>query len=348
MSYWLYQHLGNLAPPELAEERLLAEISAGDEDGGPRLREFAHAADRESAASRWAFHRDFGRSRLVVVDSRAARVLADGRRDMVDDEEWDWIVEHARGDYDHLIIASTLPVFMTPGDPRPRGVERGGLRGRLGRPRRPRRREAAARRSTSSTGRRSSARSGRWSSCCTSSPRDRIRRRRSRSSAATCTPPTSPRSHLGERQRSRVYQVVCSPFRNPLRAAGAPRHQALQHARRRDRQPAPRARCGRPAARRELAPRLARRSTTRSPCSSSTSGRRSSRSGAARPRTTRARRSRSSTSAISRRSGLRGDRRPGVHRHADLHGARAPPRCARSAPSCGRRRRSRTAPCGRA
>jgi PhoD-like phosphatase len=114
MSYWLYQHLGNLAPPELAEEALLSELRS-DEDGGPRLRAFAHMADRESAASRWAFHRDFGKTRLVVVDSRAARVLADGRRDMVDEEEWDWIVEHARGDYDHLIVASTLPVFMTGG-----------------------------------------------------------------------------------------------------------------------------------------------------------------------------------------------------------------------------------------
>ena len=50
-----------------------------------------------------------------MIDSRAARVLAEGRRDMVDDEEWQWIAEHARGAFDHLIIASTLPVFMTPG-----------------------------------------------------------------------------------------------------------------------------------------------------------------------------------------------------------------------------------------
>ena len=114
MAYWLYQHLGNLAPAELAEERLPAELQA-DEDGGPRLRRFARMADRESAASRWAFARDFGRSRLVVIDSRAARVLGGGRRDMVDDEEWRWIAERARGRYDHLIIASTLPVFMTKG-----------------------------------------------------------------------------------------------------------------------------------------------------------------------------------------------------------------------------------------
>src|SRR5204862_140782 len=63
----------------------------------------------------WAFGRDFGRSRLVVIDSRAARVLGGGRRDMVDNEEWRWISEQAHGSYDHLIIASTLPVFMTKG-----------------------------------------------------------------------------------------------------------------------------------------------------------------------------------------------------------------------------------------
>ena len=113
MAYWIYQHLGNLAPPELATDEIVAQVIAAP-DAGPPLRAFGHVADRESAASRWAYHRDFGRSRLVVVDSRAARVLGDGRRDMVDADEWDWIVEHARGDYDHLIIASTLPVFMLP------------------------------------------------------------------------------------------------------------------------------------------------------------------------------------------------------------------------------------------
>jgi hypothetical protein len=111
MAYWLYQHLGNLAPPELAEEPLYAGLLA-DTDGGPRLRRFATAADRTTTAARFAFHRDFGRSRLVVVDSRAARELTPGARSMVDDEEWQWIDEHTRGDYDHLIIASTLPVFM--------------------------------------------------------------------------------------------------------------------------------------------------------------------------------------------------------------------------------------------
>ena len=34
---------------------------------------------------------------------------------MIDDEEWDWIVEHSTGAFDHLVIASTLPVFLPTG-----------------------------------------------------------------------------------------------------------------------------------------------------------------------------------------------------------------------------------------
>ena len=114
MSYWLYQHIGNLSPPELAEEMLLRVVGE-DEDAGARLRAHARQWDRESAATRWTYYRDFGRSRLLVIDSRAARVTVEGRRDMVDEEEWEWIAEHARGRFDHLILATTLPVFLPPG-----------------------------------------------------------------------------------------------------------------------------------------------------------------------------------------------------------------------------------------
>jgi hypothetical protein len=114
MSYWLYQHIGNLSPPQLAEDELLPLVRA-DDDAGPRLREAARRWDREHAHSRWAYYRDFGDSRLIVIDSRAARVLDEQRREMIDESEWDWIVEHARGEFDHLVLASTLPVFMPKG-----------------------------------------------------------------------------------------------------------------------------------------------------------------------------------------------------------------------------------------
>lgn len=113
-AYWIYQHLGNLAPPELADEAMFRRVFEVD-DAGSMLREQSRQWDRESAESRWAYHRDFGRSRLLVVDSRAARVLDDGHRQMIDKGEWEWIREHARGDFDHLVIVSTLPFFLPHG-----------------------------------------------------------------------------------------------------------------------------------------------------------------------------------------------------------------------------------------
>ena len=114
MAYWIYQHLGNLSPPELDADTTLPQVKE-ERDAGQLLRRLAHTWDRESAASRWAFYRDFGDTRLLVLDSRAARVLSDGRREMVDDEEWDWIVDHSSGAFDHVVVASTLPVFLPSG-----------------------------------------------------------------------------------------------------------------------------------------------------------------------------------------------------------------------------------------
>jgi hypothetical protein len=114
MAYFLYQHLGNLSPPELAADSFVRELQ-GDDDGGPRLRERARRWDEDRASSRWAYHRDFANSRLLVLDSRAARIVVEGRRQMMAQDEWDWIVEHAHGDFDHLVIASSLPVFLPPG-----------------------------------------------------------------------------------------------------------------------------------------------------------------------------------------------------------------------------------------
>jgi hypothetical protein len=115
MAYWVYQHLGNLTATELDEEPMYQRAVVAAGDVGDELEAFARMADRESAATRWACMRDFGRSRVLVVDSRAARVLDEEHRQMVDDEEWEWISERSRAEVDHLLIVSTLPVFMSPG-----------------------------------------------------------------------------------------------------------------------------------------------------------------------------------------------------------------------------------------
>lgn len=113
MSYWLYQHLGNLSPEELRGDEVYERVRAA-EDGGPLLREFALTAERTTAGSRWSYARKLGRSRLVVIDSRAGRLFAEGRREMVDDEEWRWLDQELQGGVDHLLIATSLPFLLPP------------------------------------------------------------------------------------------------------------------------------------------------------------------------------------------------------------------------------------------
>jgi hypothetical protein len=114
MSYVLYQHWGNLSPEALAEEDIYRQVKEAD-DGGDLLRAYAFKCDREVEGARWSYCRDIGCTRIVMIDSRAGRVLTPGRRSMVDQGEWDWITEHATGGFDHLLIGSTLPLFLAPG-----------------------------------------------------------------------------------------------------------------------------------------------------------------------------------------------------------------------------------------
>lgn len=111
MSYWIYQHIGNLSPRELEGDELFNRVLRA-EDPTRVLREFAYLADREVGRSRWSFHRDFGKVRLIVVDTRAGRVLEEGKRRMVDESEWRWIEDKASGDFDHLLFGTSLPFVM--------------------------------------------------------------------------------------------------------------------------------------------------------------------------------------------------------------------------------------------
>ena len=114
-TYWLYQHLGNLAPDELETNELFAAVRAPGADGTALVRDFAFRADREVQGTRWSFCRDVGPARLVMVDSRGGRVLEPGQRAMVDDREFDWIEQQVTGDFDHLLIGTSLPLLLAPG-----------------------------------------------------------------------------------------------------------------------------------------------------------------------------------------------------------------------------------------
>jgi hypothetical protein len=217
MAYWVYQHLGNLSPPELEEDTVYPQVKA-ETDAGPLLRRLAHEWDRESAASRWAFYRDFGDTRLLVLDSRAARVLSDGRRQMIDDEEWDWIVDHSSGAFDHVIIASTLPVFLPIGIHHLQAWNEALCSGRWGR--------LAA---SLSERLRRAVDLEHWAAFNPSFEQLCDWLRTIAAGTENAEPPASilllggdvhcssvSEVDLGSARSSRVHQLVCSPFRNPL------------------------------------------------------------------------------------------------------------------------------------
>jgi hypothetical protein len=114
MSYWIYQHLGNLSPRELDANDLYGRVR-GSVHATTELRDFAAEIGTTSAGTRWSYCRDLGDARAIFVDSRAGRVLEEGRRSIFDEDEWDWIVEHVSGDFDHLLIATTVPFLLSPG-----------------------------------------------------------------------------------------------------------------------------------------------------------------------------------------------------------------------------------------
>lgn len=112
-SYWIYQHLGNLSPRELDDSDIYARVR-GNPDASGALRKWAREIDTTAAGTRWSYCRDVDGVRAIFIDSRAARVLTDERRSMCDDDTWEWIVSHTEGDYDHLLIATTVPYLLSP------------------------------------------------------------------------------------------------------------------------------------------------------------------------------------------------------------------------------------------
>ena len=113
-SYWVYQHLGNLSPAALAADQLYQQVREYGRDVEPLLRSFAQHADAEAdgaKGTRWSYRRDFGPVRLLMIDSRCGRIL-DSDRSMVSKEELAWLSEQANGDYDHLLIGTSLPWLL--------------------------------------------------------------------------------------------------------------------------------------------------------------------------------------------------------------------------------------------
>jgi hypothetical protein len=116
MTYWIYQHLGNLSPRELAENETLAKVKESRDDAGTVLLDYADRAHDDREGIRWSYHRDLCGTRVIVMDSRGGRVLEEGRRSIFDDEEREWLWAQAEGDFDHLLMATSDPFLLSHGN----------------------------------------------------------------------------------------------------------------------------------------------------------------------------------------------------------------------------------------
>ena len=114
-TYWIYQHIGNLSPAELAKDELWHQVTSASGDASALLRDHARRADEPSGGVQWSYARSFGRVRVVTIDSRAGRVLDAGNRRMASEAEWEWVTQAASGDWDHVVLATSLPLLLPHG-----------------------------------------------------------------------------------------------------------------------------------------------------------------------------------------------------------------------------------------
>lgn len=121
-SYWVYQHLGNLAPAARAADPLWQELGRRESvhpgrevDLTDAVDDLAARTDADPSTYRWSYTHPLGASHLVVLDSRAARDLTPGHRSMLHAAEMAWADEQLTGGHEHLVVATSVPFLLPRG-----------------------------------------------------------------------------------------------------------------------------------------------------------------------------------------------------------------------------------------
>ena len=117
VSYWIHQHLGNLSPDRLRDEGMLEHcIELGD--ATDFLCAWALGSEEFTPVPggyQFSYDRHLGDTHVIVMDVRNGRVLEPGHRRMLDLDEWAWVRERVMEPAEHIVLASSLPVFVPGG-----------------------------------------------------------------------------------------------------------------------------------------------------------------------------------------------------------------------------------------
>ena len=215
-SYWVYQHLGNLSPQERAEDaiwqRIAGHLGEDEIDLSAEL-DSSRTGGPGPTSYRWSFCRDFGDTRLIVVDSRAPGSWCRTTAPCSTRRKWPGWTAGC------VAVSATCSWHVTaiPAADGPDYVEAWNEAvsdGAWGR-RAARAARSCGRPSTSNTGGPSSRASGGWREWRPMS------RRVTGADAETvlCLSGDVHHSYVSDAERppgSRIVQAVCSPIRNPL------------------------------------------------------------------------------------------------------------------------------------
>ncbi len=116
-SYWVYQHIGNLSPQQRLADPTWRAVQDASGDAWPALQTMADAGDGDPGSIWWSFRWDIDGVRLVVLDTRSGRRLTEGRRAILDDDEFAWAERAVSEDAHqaaHVLIGSSLPWLLAP------------------------------------------------------------------------------------------------------------------------------------------------------------------------------------------------------------------------------------------
>ena len=116
MSYWLYQHLGNLSPDVRRADPIYRAVTEAD-DGEAALAAYAErmaGEPSERPAEPWTYRHRSDLVDLVVLDTRNSRVLDPEARSMLSPCDWQLVDEVLGGAADesgppHVLLVSSVP-----------------------------------------------------------------------------------------------------------------------------------------------------------------------------------------------------------------------------------------------
>ena len=115
MSYWVYQHIGNLSSAERNADPIFVKLTSSD-DGEQALRDHVRAVGTGPGRYEvsWSYNVEIGPVNVIVMDARNGRVLEPERRSMLSVRDWEFL-DQALSQNPNVLLVSSVPWLLPAG-----------------------------------------------------------------------------------------------------------------------------------------------------------------------------------------------------------------------------------------